>query len=845
MGGPKHHNKKQLYYRVFFLIVVILLLAYTFFLTRSRMVDNSLNMGLEMVGAFSARAEYSIRSYNIALAFASETLIQLVNNEIKQEEIFQWITWLDKEIKSNLNSKSAHTYITYKGGVICAGENKIHKSLAHHIDFSTKDILDMPYNTVSFSEIFQDEADHNIEKITIYKKIQIHNQDVIIATEFDIKELQGMWRDKEQIASVYTYFLLDPRGRIVFTTYNMNNINSHLGSLSSLKNIINEAGGNQGIIKKKYTDKKEYNIFFIRNTDNQYVSILIMPSGRLSYSKLESIRVYIYIILILVLIMLLFLMKDKRKDMQVDLSNDFINIIGSSYYAIFSINIKKNKYKTVKGESEILQYLPDTGEYTNLHKLIGTVVEKGTQDDFAETFSLENIKKLTKSGQVDFGGDFQRIVKNGYIWVKIRLIYNKDITEDYAVLCFKNRDHERKVELEHIEILENSIDAMKKSNKSKNIFYSGLSHDMRTPLNAILGLTELIKTDFYNKERVLDYVDKIQLSGSQLLSLIDNFLDYTKETYDAGSNSVEFNIEKYIETNLGIYYILAQKDNKKFELKWDISHKELLGDTSKLYRILNNLIMNSFKYTRSGDTISLEIIELQNQGRPKYKFIFRDTGIGMSKKFIKKIFSPYQREKRFDTKESAGVGLGMAIVENYVHLLDGEIEIESEINKGTNITITLPFDTAVKEKKQETEENTQDYAGNIEGLSILVAEDNNINMFILTELLTRNGCKVTQAWNGIETVEQFKNADPYTFDLILMDIQMPDMNGLDAAKNIRASDKEDAKNIPIIAVSANVYTEDVAASSAAGMNAHLAKPVNFNVLQKTVYSLISNKNKKN
>lgn len=250
---------------------------------------------------------------------------------------------------------------------------------------------------------------------------------------------------------------------------------------------------------------------------------------------------------------------------------------------------------------------------------------------------------------------------------------------------------------------------------------------------------------------------------------------------------------------------------------------------------------NSFKYTKKGDTIELKVTEIGNQGRPKFKFEFIDTGIGMDKEFIQKICCPYKREKRFETKDSAGVGLGMAIVENYVRYLNGEIFIESQLNKGTTVTITLAFDVAGDETENKVEQ-IQEKENNITGLNILIAEDNDVNMFIITELLTRNGHKIIKAFNGQEAVDIFSKTPENTFDIILMDIQMPVLNGIDAAKEIRRLEREDAKIIPIVAVSANVYTEDVAASNNAGMNAHLSKPISFNELQKIFNKLIK-KNK--
>ena len=374
---------------------------------------------------------------------------------------------------------------------------------------------------------------------------------------------------------------------------------------------------------------------------------------------------------------------------------------------------------------------------------------------------------------------------------------------------------------------------MKDASVSKSMFYSGLSHDMRTPLNAIIGLTDLVEYHIKDEEKIKDYMDKMKFAGNQLITLIDNFLDYSKNEYEQIDNEiVNFNLKEYLSELVNVFKLVAKNDGKKFIYNYNVKHNNLKGNTAKLYRIITNLLGNSFKYSEHGDTISLEVKEIQNQGCPKYKFIITDTGIGMSEEFINKVCSPYQREKRFDTSK-AGVGLGMAIVQNYVQYLNGDMQIESQLNKGTTITITLAFELADDYVKEEEEVDNKTY--DISGFSILVVEDNNVNMYLVTELLSLHNVKVTQAWNGKEAVDIFSSNPAGTFDVILMDLQMPVMDGIEAAKTIRKLDRKDAQDIPIIALSANVYTEDVAASSAAGMNGHLVKPINFDTLCKTVY----------
>ena len=492
----------------------------------------------------------------------------------------------------------------------------------------------------------------------------------------------------------------------------------------------------------------------------------------------------------------------------------------------------------------VLKVLPDIrptfeGKYSDLHKLVAMIVEKGAQLDFNSSFSIENIRKLTEEDKVDFGGDFQRILIEGYKWINIRLLYDKSIQKDYAVLCFKERDIEKKRELEHIKLLEESVEAMKDASVSKSMFYSGLSHDMRTPLNAIIGLTDLVEYHIKDEEKIKDYMDKMKFAGNQLITLIDNFLDYSKNEFEKVDTEVtNFNLKEYLSELVNVFKLVAKNDGKKFIYNYNVKHNNLKGNTAKLYRIITNLLGNSFKYSRQNDTITFDVKEITSQGCPKFQFIISDTGIGMSEEFINKVCSPYQREKRFDTNK-AGVGLGMAIVKNYVQYLNGDMQIESKLNEGTKITVTLAFEYSDEEIKDEEEQENIQY--DISGLSILVVEDNNVNMYLVTELLSIHNVKVTQAWNGKEAVDIFESNPPHTFDVILMDLQMPVMDGIEAAKTIRHIQRKDAAEIPIIALSANVYTEDVAASSAAGMNGHLSKPINFDALCKAIYHALKNK----
>ena len=234
----------------------------------------------------------------------------------------------------------------------------------------------------------------------------------------------------------------------------------------------------------------------------------------------------------------------------------------------------------------------------------------------------------------------------------------------------------------------------------------------------------------------------------------------------------------------------------------------------------------------------MEVSQFAHQNVAKYKLVVADTGIGMSKEFLPQLFEPYARETRFGVKRVAGTGLGMPIVKNLVTQMSGQINVESEPGKGTTFTIILPF-TAVKDAAKKTKREPAVQTFSLDGITVLLAEDNAANMEIATEILSMSGMKIIQAWNGLEAVELFKESRPFAIDVILMDMQMPQMDGCEAAKNIRVLTRPDAKTVPIIAVTANAFAEDIAATTAAGMDAHVSKPIDFTILQQTMEKLIS------
>ena len=382
--------------------------------------------------------------------------------------------------------------------------------------------------------------------------------------------------------------------------------------------------------------------------------------------------------------------------------------------------------------------------------------------------------------------------------------------------------------------MEDALEIARQNEASKQTFFSSMSHDMRTPLNAIIGLSDLAGQHTDDPRKTREYLGKINTSSRQLLGLINDILDMSRmEQGKVVLDRRSFDLCGCVEECLAPFRVQAERDRKTLSVRFDLSPRPLMGDPFRVRQILNNLISNALKFTPEGGSVSLSVAQMDEGEYAKYKFVVADTGIGMSAEFLKRLYEPYARELRFSPKQASGTGLGMSITKNLVAQMDGEIQVESQPGRGSTFTVILPF-AAAEESRETISQAAETTDFTLDGLHILLAEDNEINMEITVELLAAQGVQVTQAWNGAEAVEQFRQSPPGSFDAILMDMQMPLLDGCGAARAIRAMDRPDAGTIPILAVTANAFAEDISATTAAGMDAHISKPIDFRILCQTL-----------
>ena len=378
------------------------------------------------------------------------------------------------------------------------------------------------------------------------------------------------------------------------------------------------------------------------------------------------------------------------------------------------------------------------------------------------------------------------------------------------------------------------------ANEAKTEFLQRMSHDIRTPINGIRGLVNMADHYAEDMEKQTEFRTKVKEASNLLLELVNEILDMSKlESGEIVLEEIPFNLRSISrEVFVVIEQMAAEQNIRVVWEKKEITHRDFIGSPGYVKRVMMNILSNAVKYNKENGQIYISCVEIPSE-QPEMttmEFVCRDTGIGMAEEFQKHIFEPFAQEHTGSRAKFAGTGLGMAISKKLVEEMGGTITFESEKGVGTTFVIRVPFQIDPDADKREEPKNVSEKS--IKGLHVLLAEDNELNMEIAEFVLQNEGAEVTKAWNGQETVELFRKSESGEFDVILMDIMMPVLNGYEAARRIRSLDREDAKKIPIIAMTANAFTEDRIRAKEAGMDEHVAKPVDAELLIKVIHKLV-------
>ena len=382
--------------------------------------------------------------------------------------------------------------------------------------------------------------------------------------------------------------------------------------------------------------------------------------------------------------------------------------------------------------------------------------------------------------------------------------------------------------------LEDALNLAEKANNAKSEFLTTISHEIRTPINVIMGMTQLAEEEKDNHEAVMGYIEEIRLSSRHLLNLVNNVLDMSKiESGEFSLHPQRYTFEELFKNVKTMFTQLCAQKNITFRTEEYGGQPDMLVDKMRLNQVIFNLMNNAVQYTEVGGEVAFTFLNQVREEEMDVKFLIQDNGAGMSKEFQEQMFKPFTQESNEVVASSQGTGLGLSIAKGIIDKMGGELSVSSVLGKGTTfcVCITMPI---AKERRAKHYEMPAEPEFDFTGRTILVVEDHNLNQMIITKLLKKKGADVIVSANGKLGVDEFASREPGSIDAILMDIRMPVMDGLQASRIIRSLKREDARQVPIIAMTANAYDEDRQKSEAAGMNGHLAKPIDTKVLYETL-----------
>ena len=522
---------------------------------------------------------------------------------------------------------------------------------------------------------------------------------------------------------------------------------------------------------------------------------------------------------------------------QVKKTRQALQALGTAYYHISMLNLKTKRVELVKRSRKMdMDFEEDSTDWDPQFEIIKGIIAESFVQKYIDFFDIQTMAARLHNKE-SMSSEFKK--KNGSWFLSMVVPQSYDKNGNITSVLIANRDvtDEKLRELRQEEELREAKLKAECANKAKSSFLYNMSHDIRTPMNAIIGYAELASRHLQETDKLGRYLEKIQICGKELLAMLGNVLDLAR----IENNKVEMeytvsNVHECFENCIIMFQQQAESKNQTLSLTEQIMYPYVYMDAPHLSEVCLNIISNAIKYTNTGGTISCNVVQKSCEKEDWCNMIITitDNGIGMSEEFQKRIFETFERERNTTSSHIEGSGIGMGITKKLVELMDGTIEVKSRQGEGSTFTVTVPCRKASEEDSLVKKNSNLRNRNCLKGVRILLVEDNEINTEIATELLTEEGCVVETANDGVACIDMIEKADADYYKMILMDIQMPVMNGYDATLAIRKMKDTKKARIPIIAMTANVFAEDIQKVLSVGMNDHVAKPVDMNILVPTM-----------
>lgn len=854
-------------------IVFVLGATAAIVLVRTTISRNAASFATQLARSYAAEEQSRLSGYELYCSYGASSVENLIVTRTDPQRIANWIQNFGSNASETLEGTEIAPYALIDGAVYRSGRVGVRDSYDFASTSWYQEAVASPGTLIATDAYL----DATTQRPVITFAQTIGNTDDVFDVDVDLARL-GTAMDPDNEYD-FSYYLFDSAGNLLSASTRLDVTTSDAqGYLTELRaEVLADTSQDQTVIADASGGNRfAYHLEF----GNGWLSVVTVPVKSVLTNVTDGELVTFFGVSITVFaILLLGAIVNYIRTRRIKEVNDTLMILGDTFFAIYRINVDTGRYTTIKALADVADDVGRSGTYEHFLDVMKAVVEPDTWERFRESFSPEHIRRLIDDHVEEFGGEFKRRFGTETRWVSVRVITSPVLVDNEVVLSFRLVDDETRESRQRIDLLRTSLETAEKAARRRTELLGNISHDMRTPLNAVVGMTRLAK-ESDDSRQVAHYLDLVEDAGEQLQALVEDILELAQaEQLNKGViKPAPLDLARCVARASVAFTESAERQDKQLEVHVDELPGKVMADKRRIRQVLNNLVSNALKYSHPGThvDVKLELIEdrRERDGSILCRLVVADDGIGMSEEFLPRIFDPFEREKVFAPRGVTGSGLGMPIVRSLVQQMDGEISVESKLGEGTVFTLDIPFKMASEDGADATDTargGTEDPASasrngsgspletgqaiepngsrrepggadapqaqpsaDLAGRRVLVAEDNETNAIIDRALLGSLGIEVEVVPDGKEALECFSATEPGTFDAILMDMQMPVMDGCEATRRIRALERADASLIPIIALTASAFEDDQDRARRAGMDGLVTKPIDVAALSRAL-----------
>ncbi len=802
------------------------LLIWGVILIRNKLLKNANDMGMYLAQSYAWEEENRIEVYSMLLSVCSKYTNDKIDENASDDEISFLLKDYSEKVGVTLENSIIDPYAVINGKIVAAnpwdGDSDY--------DYESTEWYQKAISAdgkVIYTNIYKD-AITGKNMVTLAVKLNGVNN--VLAFDIIIENFTRHGSSVE-ISNRFCYMLYGADDRMIYSIGYLSEQTKEEQQFAD--DIVKQIRSGEMISHDATVVDPEgfSHAVYYYEMSNGWLAVITMPVSQILQDGWNDVIVALTMLCVLVIGgIVIFMIKGYLVNQNVKYTIDTLKLLGDSYYEIYRLNYLTGIYKPIKVPDDVkIQY---SDNYSELINVIKSSMEEDYISQFENDFSIQNIRELISNGVFEFQREYKRKFNGQYKWISAQIIYKQSIQKNQVVVCFKEIDELKKHQLNQNVLLKNALDAAQNNIKQKTDFFSTISHDMRTPLSAIIGLSRLAHNKKDDREKVDEYVCKIQDAGEQMLSLVNNVLELSRmESTKNSINYTPMDINKCISDSLQL--IKDKTPDKTINFISEVVHPYVYGDAIKLAQILNNLVNNAIKYTNPYDVITVSLKETNGDDTfVKYIICVEDTGLGMSDKTQKNIFEVCNAQNHMEK------GLGLPIVKMLVHQMNGEIYMESELSKGSKFTVVLPMQITNKLEIEKKQADNKQKLAKLKNKCVILAEDNQLDAEVIIKYLESLGVNVLHVKNGREAVNTYtKNYREVS--VILMDLKMPVLDGFSACMEIRELPFDNAKNIPIIAVTAHISDDDITHMSASGLSTYVNKPIDCNQLEQVILDYVT------